>query len=58
MVGFLFLLFFDRHKLQSEDFQLRKRSIELMEQKGDAGPRIIQSVEVIDERKAMELDQK
>ncbi len=34
--GFLFLLFFDRDKLQSEDYQIRKRSIELIEQKGEA----------------------
>lgn len=33
--GFLFLLFFDRDKLQSEDFQLKKRSLELIEQKGE-----------------------
>jgi hypothetical protein len=33
-VGFLFLLFFDRNKLQSEDFQIRMRSLELIEQKG------------------------
>jgi hypothetical protein len=33
--GFLFLLFFDRDKLQSEDYQIRKRSLELIEQKGD-----------------------
>lgn len=36
--GFLVLLFIDRDKLQSEDFQLKKRSLELMEQKGDKGP--------------------
>jgi hypothetical protein len=33
-IGFLFLLFFDRDKLQSEDYQIRKRSLELIEQKG------------------------
>ncbi|PYV09013.1 MAG: hypothetical protein DMG23_12130 [Acidobacteria bacterium] len=33
--GFLFLLFFDRDKLQSEDYQIRKRSLELIEQKGE-----------------------
>ena len=32
--GFLFLLFFDRDKLQSEEYQIRKRSLELIEQKG------------------------
>jgi hypothetical protein len=33
--GFLFLLFFDRDKLQSEDYQIRKRTLELIEQKGE-----------------------
>ncbi len=30
--GFLFLLFFDRDKLQSEDYQIRKKSLEIIEQ--------------------------
>src|SRR5690242_11728348 len=34
LFGFLFLLMFDRDKLQSEDYQIRKRSLELIEQKG------------------------
>ena len=38
MFGFLFLLFFDRDKLQSEDYQLKKKSLELIEQKGMTGP--------------------
>ena len=38
LFGFLFLLFFDRDKLQSEDYQLRKRTIELTQQKGDSHP--------------------
>jgi len=33
--GFVFLLLFDRDKLQSEEYQIRKRSLELIEQKGD-----------------------
>ena len=33
-IGFLFLLLFDRDKLQSEDFQIRMRSLDLIEQKG------------------------
>jgi len=41
MVGFLFLLLFDRDKLQSEDYQIQKRSLELIEQKGDAAPLMI-----------------
>lgn len=32
--GFLFLLFNDRDKLQSEDYQIRKSYLELIEQKG------------------------
>ena len=38
LFGFLFLLFFDRDKLQSEDYQLRKRTIELAQQKGEPHP--------------------
>lgn len=41
MVGFLFLLLFDRDKLQSEDYQIQKRSLELIEQKGDTAPLMI-----------------
>lgn len=36
--GFLYLLLFDRDKLQSEDYQIRKRSLEMIEQKGDDHP--------------------
>lgn len=38
LFGFLFLLFFDRDKLQSEDYQIKKRTIELSQQKGDPYP--------------------
>jgi hypothetical protein len=38
IVGFLFLLIWDRDKLQSEDYQLRKHSLDLIQQKGDAFP--------------------
>ena len=38
LFGFLFLLFFDRDKLQSEDYQIRKRTIELSQQKGEPYP--------------------
>lgn len=38
LFGFLFLLFFDRDKLQSEEYQIKKRTIELAQQKGDAFP--------------------
>jgi hypothetical protein len=42
--GFVFLLFFDRDKLQSEDYQIRKRSLELIEEKGD--PQAIAAISV------------
>jgi hypothetical protein len=47
LFGFLFLLFFDRDKLQSEDFQIKKRSLEIIGQKGE--PQIIDTsaVEII-----------
>ena len=34
LIGFLFLLIFDRDKLQSEDYQIRKRTVELAQEKG------------------------
>lgn len=43
LFGFLFLLFFDRDKLQSEDYQIKKRTIELAQQKGDAYPLLVDS---------------
>lgn len=45
-LGFLFLLFFDRDKLQSEDYQIRKRSLEIFEQKGMDAPLLFQPMEV------------
>ena len=45
--GFIFLLVFDRDKLQSEDYQIRKRSLELIQQKGDALPLSSTSIEAI-----------
>lgn len=55
--GFLFLLFFDRDKLQSENYQLKKRSLELIEQKGDAGPMVIDAdkVEAVSENEILLL---
>ena len=41
ILGFGFLLVCDRDKLQSEEYQIRKRSLELIEQKGDAAPVMI-----------------
>lgn len=34
-IGFLVLLFFDRGKLQSEDFQIKARMLELIQEKGE-----------------------
>ena len=45
--GFLFLLFFDRDKLQSESFQLRKQTLELIEEKGDIRVVDASTIEVI-----------
>jgi len=47
IVGFLFLLFFDRDKLQSEDFQIRKQSLELIQEKGMRVPIDSKTVERI-----------
>lgn len=47
IVGFLFLLFFDRDKLQSEEYQLRKRSLELIQEKGDPFPVLGASIQAI-----------
>jgi len=46
-IGFLFLLILDRDKLQSEDYQIRKKSLELIQQKGDALPTISASIQAI-----------
>jgi len=42
LFGFIFLLIFDRDKLQSEDYQIKKRSLEIIEQKGDDAPMLIE----------------
>lgn len=41
IVGFIYLLFFDRDKLQSEEYQLKKRSLELIQEKGESEPQVI-----------------
>lgn len=38
VIGFIYFLLRDPDKLQSEDYQLRKRSLELIEEKGDLQP--------------------
>ena len=44
IVGFVYLLFTDPDRLQSESYQLRKQALELIEEKGD--PRIIDATAV------------
>lgn len=48
LFGFLFLLFFDRDKLQSEDYQIKKRTIELAQQKGDPYPLQVDDTKAIE----------
>ena len=45
IAGFLFLLFFDRDKLQSEDYQIRKMELEWIQEKGTIFPVDIASTE-------------
>ncbi len=45
--AYLFLLFFDRDKLQSEEYQIRKRTLELIEQKGMSGPMTVAAIEAM-----------
>lgn len=47
MFGFVYLLFKDRDKLQSEEYQIRKQAIELIEQKGDVSPQILNVIDVV-----------
>lgn len=47
IVGYLFLLLFDRDRLQSEDYQLRKQSLELIQEKGQPFPISAPSIESI-----------
>lgn len=48
LIGFLFLLIFDRDKLQSEDYQLKKRSLEFAQQKGESLPHEIKNIPAIE----------
>jgi hypothetical protein len=45
--GFVFLLIVDRDKLQSEDYQLRKKSLELIQEKGQEFPVSPSSINII-----------
>lgn len=47
VIGFMFLLIFDRDKLQSEDFQIKKKSLELIQEKGQRFPISSPSIEAI-----------
>ncbi len=59
ILGFLFLLILDRDKLQSEDYQLKKRSMEIIQDKGDLKPMLVdaEEVEAIEEPKGEEGQQ-
>lgn len=45
--GIVFLLIKDRGKLQSEDYQIRNRTLDIIEQKGDRFPVLPETVESI-----------
>lgn len=59
ILGFFFLLFIDRDKLQSEEYQLKKRSLEMIQEKGDSNPKIIDTdtIEVIENPDTKELSE-
>lgn len=46
-IGYLYLLVYDRDKLQSEEYQIRKKTLELIEHKGMSGPMTVQAIEAI-----------
>lgn len=46
ILGFLFLLLFDRDKLQSEEYQLKKKSLELIQIKGQDKPMLVEAEDV------------
>ena len=48
LFGFIYFLICDPDKLQSEEYQLRKRSLELIQQKGDSRPQMIPENELED----------
>lgn len=54
ILGFFFLLIFDRDKLQSEEYQLKKQSMELVEEKGQSKPQLMDA----DEMEAIEDPEK
>lgn len=59
ILGFLFLLMFDRDKLQSEQYQLQKRSMEIIQEKGQTEPQFIDTrkVEAIENPETVEISE-
>lgn len=53
--GFVYLLIVDRDKLQSEDYQIRKKSLELIQEKGQRFAIAAASIEAISNPKASHL---
>jgi len=47
VIGFFFLLIFDRDKLQSEDYQIRKKTLDIIREKGDKFPVLAASIQAI-----------
>jgi hypothetical protein len=57
-IGYLYLLVFDRDKLQSEEYQIRKKTLELIEHKGMSGPMTVAAIEAIVTPDGYQLSQK
>ena len=47
VLGFFFFLIFDRDKLQSEDYQIRKKTLDIIQEKGDKFPVLATSIQAI-----------
>jgi hypothetical protein len=56
-LGFLYLMIVDRDKLQSEDYQIRKLSLELVQEKGDRFPAMARTIEAITNPRYKQLEQ-
>ena len=55
ILGFFFLLLFDRDKLQSEEYQLKKRSLELIGQKGESALIVAETLRMIEKPSDFQL---
>ena len=55
-ISSLYLMIFDRDKLQSEDYQIRKRSLELVQEKGDRFPAMARTIEAITNPRTKQLE--